>query len=359
MRLGIIGLPQSGKTTVFNALTRGHAPTGAMIGGGRFEVHTAVVPVPDPRVDSLSALFHPRKTIYAQVTYADVAGIESDPTNRGELKGPLLAELRQMDGLLHVVRVFEDSVVPHPLASTNPARDAAAMDGELLINDLITVERKLERLQDEVRKGAAKDKAQAQKEIELFQKLHTHLQTDKPLRELDLSPEEERAISGHGLLTRKPMLILWNLGEGQKEPAPPAEKPGYGTAGIQGKLEMEIAQMPPEEARAFLAEYGIGEPGLNRVIRLSYGLLGLQSFFTVGEDEVRAWTVRRGALAPEAAGVVHTDMQKGFIRAEVIHYDDLTALGGLAEARAKGKLRLEGKEYAVRDGDVLNIRFAN
>ena len=264
-----------------------------------------------------------------------------------------------MDGLLHVVRVFEDSAVPHPLGSIDPARDAAAMDGELLINDLITVERKLERLQDDLRKGATKDKAQAQKEIELFEKLHAHLQADKPLREMDLAPDEERGLAGHGLLTIKPMLILWNLGEGQKEPAPPSAKPGYGTAGIQGKLEMEIAQMPPEDARSFLAEYGIGEPGLNRVIRLSYDLLGLQSFFTVGEDEVRAWTVRRGALAPEAAGVIHTDLQKGFIRAEVVPYDDLAALGGMAEARTKGKLRLEGKEYPVRDGDVLNIRFAN
>jgi GTP-binding protein YchF len=364
MRLGIIGLPQSGKTTVFNALTRGHAPTGTMIGGGRFEVHTAVVPVPDPRVDALSALFHPRKTIYAQVTYSDIAGIESNPTTRGELKGSLLAELRQMDGLLHVVRVFEDSNVPHPLGSINPARDAAAMDGELLINDLITVERKLERLQDDLRKGAAKDKAQAQKDIELFEKLHAHLQADKPLREMNLSPDEERGLSGHGLLTRKPMLILWNLGESQKEtdlpgPNPDSARRGYGTAGIQGKLEMEIAQMPEEEMRTFLAEYGIAEPGLNRVIRLSYDLLGLLSFFTVGEDEVRAWTVRRGALAPEAAGAIHTDLQKGFIRAEVVHYDDLTALGGLAEARTKGKLRLEGKEYPVSDGDVLNIRFAN
>ncbi len=358
MRLGIIGLPQSGKTTVFNALTRGHVPTGTMIGGGRFEVHTAVVPVPDPRVDALSTLFHPRKTIFAQVTYSDIAGIESDPATRGELKGPLLAELRQMDGLLHVVRVFEETAVPHPLGSIDPARDAASMEGELLINDLITVERKLERLQDDLRKGAAKDKTQAQKDIELFEKLHAHLQSDKPLRELDRTTDEERGLAGHGLLTLKPMLILWNLGEGQKEPAPTG-KPGYGTAGIQGKLEMEIAQMPPEDAHAFLAEYGIEEPGLNRVIRLSYDLLGLQSFFTVGEDEVRAWTVRRGALAPEAAGVIHTDLQKGFIRAEVVPFDDLAALGGMAEAKAKGKLRLEGKEYPVRDGDVLNIRFAN
>jgi GTP-binding protein YchF len=361
MRLGIIGLPQSGKTTVFNALTRGRAPTGAMIGGGRFEVHTAVVAVPDPRVDALAAMFHPRKTIYAQVTYADVAGIESNPSARGELKGPLLAELRQMDGLLNVVRAFEDPAVPHPLGSVDPLRDAASMDSELLLNDLITVENRLARLAEDLRKGGVKDKAAVQKEIELFQKLQAHLQADQPLRELEFSPEEERSLSGIGLLTQKPMLILWNLGEGQPEPGSPeaGARRLFGSAGIQGKLEMEIAQMAPEDAAAFLKEYDIAEPGLNRVIRLSYDLLGLQSFFTVGEDEVRAWTVRRGALAPEAAGVIHTDMQKGFIRAEVVHYDDLTALGSLAEARNKGKLRLEGREYPVRDGDILNIRFAN
>ena len=359
MRLGIIGLPQSGKTTVFNALTRGHAPTGAMLGGGRFEVHTAVVAVPDPRVDKLSAMFKPRKTIFAQVTYADVAGIESNPSVRGELKGPLLGELRQMDGLLNVVRAFTDEAVPHPLGSVDPARDITAMDSELLINDLITVERKLERLEDELRKGGVKDKALAQKEAELFRKVHAHLQENKPIRDLSLTPEEERGLSGHGLLTQKPMLILWNLGEGQKEPGPSVSRARFGTGGIQGKLEMEIAQMAPDEMATFLKEFGIEEPGLNRVIRLSYDLLGLQSFFTVGEDEVRAWTVRRGALAPEAAGVVHTDLQKGFIRAEVVHYDELMALGGLAEARTKGKLRLEGKEYPVKDGDILNIRFAN
>jgi ribosome-binding ATPase YchF (GTP1/OBG family) len=354
MRLGIIGLPQSGKTTVFNALTRGNVPTGAMIGGGRFEMHTAVVFVPDPRVDKLSAIFRPRKTIYAQVTYADIAGIESNPSARGELKGPLLAELRQMDGLLHVVRVFENDSVPHPAGSVDPLRDAAAMETELLLNDLITVERRLERLEEELRKGGVKDKTAAKREVELFQRLQAQLQSEKPIREMAFSAEEQRALSGIGLLTMKPVLILWNLSEGQPEPPRPGRAPA---AGIQGKLEMEIAQLPPEEVPAFLAEYGISEPGLNRVIRLSYDLLGLQSFFTVGEDEVRAWAVRRGALAPEAAGVIHTDLQKGFIRAEVVPCDDLIALGGLAESRSSGKLRLEGKEYAVKDGDVLNIRF--
>ncbi len=356
MRLGILGLPQSGKTTIFNALTRGHAPTGTMIGGGRFEVHAGVVSVPDPRVDKLAALFKPRKTIYAQVTYADIAGLEAG-TGKGELSGSLLAELRQMDGLLLVVRCFEADTVPHPSGSLDPQRDLSAMQAELLLNDQISLERKIERLREELRKGGTRDKAQATRELEFFERLNTALAAEQPLRDLDLSPDEGRALSGFGLLTQKPLLVVWNLGEGQAAPQVSDTPPHMAFVGLQGKIEMEIAQLPPEEGLAFLAEYGISEPSLNRVIRLSYDLLGLLSFFTVGEDEVRAWTVRRGALAPEAAGEIHTDMLKGFIRAEVVHYDDLAALGGMAEARTKGKLRLEGKDYLVKDGDILTIRF--
>jgi len=356
MRLGILGLPQSGKTTIFNALTRGHAPTGSMIGGGRFEVHTGVVSVPDPRVEKLAALFKPEKTIYAQVTYADIAGLEAG-SGKGELSGSLLAELRQMDGLLLVVRCFDDEAVPHPAGSLDPLRDLSAMQAELLLNDQISVERKIERLRDELRKGGARDKAQATRDLEFFERLNTALAAEQPLRDLDLAPDEGRALSGFGLLTQKPLLVVWNLGEGQPPPEIPDTNPHVAFVGLQGKIEMEIAQLPVEEAQVFLGEYGISEPSLNRVIRLSYDLLGLLSFFTVGEDEVRAWTVRRGALAPEAAGEIHTDMLKGFIRAEVVHYDDLTALGGMAEARAKGKLRLEGKDYPVKDGDILTIRF--
>ncbi|MGD0576370.1 MAG: redox-regulated ATPase YchF [Anaerolineales bacterium] len=357
MRLGIIGLPQAGKTTIFNALTRGNAPTGTMMGGGRFEVHTAVVPVPDPRVDHLSEMFHPRKTIFAQVTYSDIAGLEAAAAKKGELSGSLLAELRQVDGLLLVVRVFESSSVVHPLGSIDPARDLASMQAELVLNDQITVERRLGRLQDELRKGGTKDKPQALREQDLFGRLAQTLEREQPLRGLDFSPEEARLLAGYGLLTQKPMLVVWNLGEGQKPAEGALSGPRAAQVSLQGKIEMEIAQLAPEEAQVFLSEYGIAEPSLNRVIRLSYDLLGLQSFFTVGEDEVRAWTVRKGATAPEAAGEVHTDMQKGFIRAEVIGYDDLLALGGMAEARAKGKLRLEGKDYVVRDGDVISIRF--
>ncbi len=359
MKLGIIGLPQSGKTTIFNALTRGDAPTTA----GRMEVHTAVVDVPDPRVDRLSALFKPKKTIYAKVTYADIAGLEGGALRQaqgsaasGSISGALLNQLAQMDGFLHVVRCFADENVPHSAGSVDPARDAAGMESELLLNDLIAIERKLERLTEERKKGGT-DKVLNERQTTLFTRLHAELSAEKPLREVEISVEEEKHLSGFGLLTRKPMLILLNVGEGQTLPDCEAVTQGHPYVALQGKLEMEIGQLPPEDAKVFMAEFGIEELGLNRVIRLSYDLLNLQSFFTVVSDELRAWTVRRGATAPEAAGVVHTDMQKGFIRAEVVPFEDLAALGGMAEARAKGKLRLEGKEYIVQDGEIVHIRF--
>jgi GTP-binding protein YchF len=359
MRLGIIGLPQAGKTTIFNALTRGDRPVGQMTGGGRFEVQTAVVPVPDPRVDRLSGLFNPRKTIYAQVTYADIAGVEAE-SGKGGFGGPLLNQLATMDGYLQVVRAFENPTVPHPQGSVDPRRDLGTLDSELLLNDMLAVERKLERLNEDARKGIVKDKGLHAQELALFARLQEALADGQPLRDLELPVADERLLSSYQLLTRKPMLVVFNVGD---EPAEPGALPAYehahsGVVALQGKLEMEIAQLAPEEAEMFLQEYGIAEPSLNRMIKLSYDLLGLESFFTVGEDEVRAWTVRRGATAPEAAGEIHTDLQKGFIRAEVAGYDELVAAGGYSELKAKGKLRLEGKEYIVRDGDILNIRFS-
>lgn len=355
MRLGIIGLPQSGKTTLFNAFTRGSQPTG--IAAGRIEVHTAVVDVPDPRVDVLSKMLNPKKTTYAKVTYADIAGLDGSAGKTG-ISGQLLNQLTQMDGFIHVVRCFEDDNVPHPQGSLDPARDIAIMDSEFVLNDLIAVERKLERLADERRKGGGRDRAVIDRDIELFERMRAQLEHEAPLRDLEMTSEEEKSLSGFGFLSRKPVLVLLNLGEGQPEPAINYPHQRSQVASLQGKLEMDIAQLPPEDAGLFMQEYGISELGLNRVIRLSYDLLGLMSFFTVGPDEVRAWTVRRGATAPEAAGEIHSDMQKGFIRAEVVSYDDLVALGGLSEARAKGRLRVEGKEYIVQEGEVLNIRFA-
>jgi hypothetical protein len=315
MRLGIIGLPQSGKTTLFNALTRGNRPT--TTSGGRFEVQTAVVQVPDERVGKLSAMFKPRKTIYAQVTYADIAGLEAEAGKSG-FAGPLLNQLSTMDGFLQVVRAFDNPQVPHPAGAVNPLRDIATVDSELLLNDMLAVERKLERLNEDAKKGIIKDKGLHAQELAVFTKLQAALTAEKPLRDVELAPAEEKLLSSFGLLTRKPMLLVYNLGDDQAEPAPPdyAHRRSE-VVMLRGKLEMEIAQLSPEEAAEFLKEYGIAEPSLNRMIRLSYDLLGLQSFFTVGEDEVRAWTVHRGAPAPEAAGEIHTDLQKGFIRAEV------------------------------------------
>ena len=352
MRLGIIGLPQSGKTTVFNALTRGHQPL--TTSGGRFDVHTGVVDVPDVRVDRLSALFKPKKTIYAKVTYADIAGLEG---SQSAVSGQLLNLLTQMDGFLHVVRCFEDANVPHPAGSVNPQRDIATMDAELMLNDMIAVERKLERLAEERKKGGGRERALIERESLLFERFRDLLSREVPLREVDLTAEEEKTLSGFGFLTRKPLLVLLNLHEGQE--TPPIDYPHAHTnlVALQGKLEMEIAQLTPEDAEVFMGEYGITELGLARVIRVSYDLLGLISFFTVGADEVRAWTIQRGSSAYDAAGEIHTDLQKGFIRAEVIPYDELIALGGLTEAKAKGRLRLEGKEYIVHDGEIVHIRF--
>jgi GTP-binding protein YchF len=349
MKLGIIGFPQSGKTTLFNALTRGNAPTTAS--AGRIEVHTAVVDVPDPRVDKLSAMFRPKKTIYAKVTYADIAGLDSGVAKSG-ISGQLLNQLSQMDGLIHVVRCFEDGNVPHPSGSVDPVRDIAAMDGELLLNDLIAVERKLERLLEERKKGGT-DKVLNERQTVSFTRLHEILSAEKPLRGMEISAEEEKFLSGFGLLTRKPLLVLLNLGEGQTAPEVQAASPWVA---LQGKLEMEIAQLPPDDATVFMSEYGITELSLNRMISISYDLLNQQSFFTVGEDEVRAWTTKRKATAVEAAGEIHTDLAHGFVRAEVISCQDLIELGGMTEAKAKGKLRLEGKEYVVRDGDIVHIR---
>ena len=354
MRLGIIGLPQSGKTTLFNALTRGTQPTGAA--SGRMEVHTAVVDVPDPRVDRLSAMFKPKKTIYAKVTYADIAGLDGSASKSG-IPGALLNQLSQMDGFIHVVRCFEDENVPHPQGSVNPARDLGAMDSEFILNDLIAVERKLERLVEERKKGGGRDKAVINAEQVVFERFQAVLSEEKPLRDIVISAEEDKLLSGYGFLSRKPVLVVLNLSEGQTAPQIDYPHQHSQLVALQGKLEMDIAQLPADEMKMFLEEYKIEEPSLNRMIRLSYDVLGLQSFFTVGPDECRAWTVRRGALAPEAAGEIHTDLQKGFIRAEVVAYDDLIALGGMNEARTHGKLRREGKEYIVQDGDILNILF--
>lgn len=358
MRLGIIGLPNSGKTTIFNALTRGNLETGAA-SSGRFEVHTAVVPVPDVRMDKLVAMYNPKKITHTQVTYVDIGGLDKG-VGEGGLKGQFRNELSQLDGYLHVIRVFEDDTVPHPYETIDPKRDIEILDTEFLLTDLVAVETRLEKLRSEVRiKGKTVDKA-VPTEIELLERFKAQLDTEKPLRDLDdISADEHKMIRGYGFLTLKPVLVVLNIGEEAKDPSSllTYDHKNSRVVGIQGKIEAEIAQLEPEDAEMFMSEYGITELSAARVIGLSYELMHIQSFFTVGEDEVRAWSVPIGATAPEAAGAIHSDLQKGFIRAEVMAYSDLIAAGSEAAMKATGKFRLEGKEYIVKDGDIVHIRF--
>ena len=358
MRLGIIGLPNSGKTTIFNALTGQNLNTAA-VSSGQFEIHTAVVSVPDERLDKLSALFNPKKTTHANITYVDIGGLDKG-ISEGGLKGQFRTELAQVDGFVHVVRAFEDDTVPHPYTSIDPTRDLEILDGELLLADLVTVENRLERINDEIRIKGKKAEAQYGDEKALLERMKAHLETEQPLRDFELTPEQEKPLRGFGFLSLKPVLIVLNQGDTAADPDSVLTYNHDRSAivGLQGKLEAEIAQLDdPDDVAMFMGEYGITELSAARVIRLSYQLLSVQSFFTVGDDECRAWTLRIGATAPEAAGVIHTDLQKGFIRAEVMNYRDLLDAGSEAAVKRAGKMHLEGKDYVVKDGDVVHVRF--
>jgi GTP-binding protein YchF len=360
MQIGIIGLPNSTKTTIFNALTHSQVET-ATFSTGRVETHTATVRVPDPRIDRLSAMFEPRKTTYAQIQYNDIAGLRVGIGDEGGLSGPLLNAVAQVDAFLHVVRAFEDENVPHPGGPVDPAGDLAAMDFELLFSDLVIVERSMERLAQQLSKKRAYPERQADETLlSLLMRLKEALEREAPIRDLALTREEMTMIRGYQFLTGKPVLVVLNVGdEGSDDPGDYLDYQHRQSEVIclRGGLEMEIAELDEDEAELFLQEYGISEPGLHRMIRLSYRLLGLHSFFTVGEDEVRSWTIPVGATALEAAGAIHSDLARGFIRAEVVSYDDLIAAGSLDAARKRGTLRLQGRDYVVQDGDILNIRF--
>ena len=360
MLIGIVGLPNSSKTTVFNALTRGHAETAAF-GGARVQVERASVEVPDPRFDRLVELFSPKKTTRARVEYLDIAGLAKG-IDRSGLSGELTNAISQNDALLHVVRAFEDDEIPHPEDSIDPSRDVDAVDSEFLLSDLVKVERRLEKLEDSLRKpGKGPERDEWTREQALLTRLHVVLEEETPLRDVELEPDEMRRLRGYQFLSAKPILILLNTGDDDvQDPTSIMEydHPRSQLLTIRGQLEMELAQLEDEADRAeLLKEFGIAEPGLDRVIRASYGLLGLQVFFTVGEDEVRAWTIPVGATAAEAAGAIHSDLQRGFIRAEVTAYDDLIAAGSIAASKSAATTRTEGKDYLVKDGDVMNIRF--
>jgi len=350
MKLALIGLPQSGKTTIFNALTGSNRPL--VMSSGRIEIHPATVNVPDERLENLAKLFSSKKTVYAQISFVDVAGIGAGESGQG-LSSQLLNALTGMDGLLLVVRAFEDESVPHPSGTVEVPSALAAAQDELLLNDLIVVERKQQKLTEERGKGG-RDIPSIEREIALFSRLQETLSANKPLRTVKFEKEEEAAMAGLGLLSVKPLLIVVNLSEGQSMPE---LKTKMSILGLQGKLEMELAQLSPEDAPAFLGEYGLQEIGAQRVIRAAYELLDAQTFYTVGEPEAHAWVLPRGGTAVEAAATVHSDIGRGFIRAEVIGAKELLDLGGMAPARDKGRLRLEGKDYVMQDGDVINVRF--
>jgi GTP-binding protein YchF len=354
MEIGIIGLPNSGKTTIFNALTGRDTATEAF-SSGQVDVHTAVVAVPDPRVGVLSEIFQPKKTTYAQVTFNDIAGFGKGAAKSG-LAGPLLNAIAANEALMLVVRAFEDENVPHPEDAVDPARDLMLMEGELLLSDMAVIDRRLERLGSMKNRGTPDERKQMATEEALLQRLLQALEEETALRDVELTPAERKMLGGFGLMSLKPLLVIINGGDDDDE-ASVVDLLDERTIFLRGRLEAELAQMDADEAAEFLADFGIEEPGLNRAIRLCYDMLNLHSFFTVGEDEVRAWTVAVGAKAPEAAGVIHSDLQKGFIRAEVNSYDALIAAGSMAELRKLGQLRLEGKDYVVQDGDIMSIRF--
>jgi GTP-binding protein YchF len=366
MQIAIVGLAQSGKTTVFNTLTRGHAETG---GFGGMQLNVGVVKVPDERLGRLAEIFKPRKVVHADVTYVDLPA--PPPSSEGhigteELPAEHLARLRDSDALLHVVRAFENPAVPHAEGTVDASRDVERLDLEFVLADLAVTERRLERLRTSGRHGTPAEREANERELAILERLHEALVAGHPIRDVPLDSDEEKTIRGFRFLTQKPVLVLVNIGESQ---LPDAERfaadlgAQYGHShalveALSARIEMELGELEPDEAAVFMEELGIAESGLDRVIELSYRLLGLISFLTAGPDEVRAWPIRSDSTAVDAAGTIHTDLARGFIRAEVVAYEDLLRFGTMAEARRNGRLRSEGKTYRVHDGDVVEILFS-
>ena len=347
MKIGIIGLAAAGKTTLFNALTGGAASTG---GYGAVRVNIGAAHVADARVDALSAVFSPKKMTYAAVNFVDAGVGDGGAAKNAEA---IPQALEGADALLVVVRAFEDAGVPHPKESIDPARDLADVRIDLLLRDLSVVERRRVRLEKLVR--VKKDPAEAA-EFALLTKIQETLEEGRPVRALKLGEEEMRIIKGFGFLSAKPLLVVVNVGEEQLGDAF-GELDGETPVALAARLEEELAQLPGEEQAEFLADYDLKSSALDRVVQASFGLLDLRCFFTLGEDEVRAWPVRAGTIALHAAGTIHTDLERGFIRAEVVSYTDFMAAGSLSAARDRGTLRLEGKDYVVKDGDIFHVRF--
>ena len=359
MKTGIIGLPQVGKTSLFQILTKAHlssAPSNPR------EAHIGVAKVPDDRLDKLAALYNPKKLTHASVEYVDVGAIGQDALKESSYVG----HLRNVDALAHVVRAFEDDSIPHA-GPIEPLRDIKNVEFDLMVSDLGQIEKRLERVEKDLKKMRSAD---LEKEFELLKRAKAQIEAECPLREMEMTPEDKKRFRGFMFLSEKPMLYVLNIGESTElgkdlEAAVAkygltevASRPNAGATAICGKVEAELAEMSDADAAEFLSSYGLTESGLARLIRKTYALLGLISFFTAGEDECRAWTVPVNTRAVQGAGAIHSDLEHHFIRAETIRWDQLLEAGSEANARAKGTLRLEGKDYIVQDGDVMHIRHS-
>jgi ribosome-binding ATPase len=360
MKTGIIGLPQVGKTSLFRILTKAHLSEQAYTNPR--EAHVGVAKVPDDRLDRLATLFNPKKLTHASVEYVDLGAIGQEALK----ESTYLGHLRQVDALAHVVRAFVDPSIPH-IGEIGPLRDIKSVEFDLMVSDLGQIEKRLERLEKDLKKMRSPE---LEKENDLLQRAKSHLESERPLREMEMTPEDKKRIRGFMFLSEKPVLYVLNVSEAPElgkelesavakyQLTEVASRPNAGATAICGKVEAELAEMSDSDAAEFLSSYGLKESGLVRLIRTTYALLGLISFFTVGEDECRAWTIPVHTRAVEAAGAIHSDLEKHFIRAETIRWDQLLEAGSEANARTKGTLRLEGKDYIVKDGDVLHVRHS-
>ena len=363
MRIGIIGLARSGKTTVFNAVSRGTASVGTYSADNKPNLGT--VAVPDERVDRLALIYEPKKTTYATIEYVDFP-VAGETFGKGEgVGGRFMNELAAADALIHVVRGFEDESVPHPEGSVDPDRDIATMDLELAFADLGLIERRLSRIDTELRSLKPGERGPLQAVQGILERMKAGLEDEVPIRAQGLAPADRKLLDSSQFLTEKPLLDLVNVGEDDLARRSEIETslraahagPARDVAVMGGSFEMELNDLSDDEAAEFRQEAGVEHSGMAEAVQRSYALLGLISFLTVGPDECRAWTVAKGAPAPEAAGKIHTDLQRGFIRAEVIGYEDLIECGSEAEAKKRGLQRTEGKDYIVQDGDIVNVLF--
>jgi GTP-binding protein YchF len=361
LHAALIGFPQAGKTTLFQLMT---SAKDAPRGHGKAETAVGISRVPDARLDRLTAMYNPRKRVPATIEFTDIVA----PGKTGAAALVDVAGYKNADALVHVVRAFRDDAVPHPAGSVDPARDAQAMEDELILADLGVVERRVERLEKDLKKGRSAD---LEKERDLLVRCRQALENGQPLRALGLTGDDLKRLRGFQLLSAKPLLVVINLDEADVGAAANVDDAAAKTGltaflsrantravPVCAKIELEIASLEPADAQAFLSDLGLRESGLDRVIRATYDLLGYMSFFTVGEDECRAWSIPRGTIAVHAAGEIHSDIERGFIRAELVAYDALIARGSMAACREHGEVRLEGKEYVVKDGDIINFRHA-